>query len=372
MMPAPRVTAAAAVSAYGRGLAALRDGVLGGVPAFADVDRFDVSGRRDRAAATLPGAADLGTELAGVIDAACAEAGLGPDERAGTPLLLAVHADPVRSRSEAAPEAVPAGVFAADLATRCGLGTSRAYTGACVAGTSALADAAASIRAGRAERVVVAAGYLVEPDQFALFDAGRALAPDHTVRPFSAGRKGMVLGDAVSAVVVESPDVARGGTPALGTLAGWGRAGDAYHVCQPRPDGTGLAAAIGAALRRGGVTPDEVAYVNAHGTGTTQSDAAEAAAFALAFGAATPSVPVSSTKSLHGHALEASGLLEVIITMLALRDGRLPVNAGFLGPDERCPLRLVLDDGTVPAGRYALTVNSAFGGANTAILVGAA
>ena len=198
-----RIAAAATTSAFGRGLAALRDGLAGGTAAFRTVDRFGTAGRRVAVAAAHPGSPVLRTELEYVIGDACDRAGLGTAERAACPLLLAIHGDPVAPR---AAERLPAGAFAASLAHATGLGPfTRAYTSACVAGTSALADAAAMVTTGGVDRVVVAAGYLVESDQFALFDAGRALAIDGAVRPFSAERTGIVLGDAVVAIVVESP-----------------------------------------------------------------------------------------------------------------------------------------------------------------------
>ena len=220
---------------------------------------------------------------------------------------------------------------------------------------------------------MVAAGYLVEADSFAMFDAGRSLAPDGQVRPFSTGRRGMLLGDGVAAVVLEAAATAvHRDAPVLARLAGWGRSGDAYHVCQPRPDGSGLARAAGMALARAGADPAEVGYVNANGTGTPFSDAAEAAALRTALGPHAELTPVSSTKSVHGHALEASGLVELVVTVLALRSGQLPVNAGYLGPDDECRLDLVLTPGREQRGRYALSLNAAFGGANTALLVEAA
>ena len=151
-------------------------------------------------------------------------------------------------------------------------------------------------------------------------------------------------------------------------MTGWGRSADGYHVCQPRPDGTALARAIGAALGRAGLPADRIGYVNAHGTGTKQSDAAECAALHLALGEYAGRVPVSSTKSAHGHTLEASALLELVITLHALRAGRLPVNAGFQAPDPDCALNLVLEPAGTDAA-YALSVNAAFGGANTALVV---
>ena len=248
---------------------------------------------------------------------------------------------------------------------------SRCYMSACVAASTAIADAAASIARGRADRVIVAGGYLVDPDQFALFDAGRVLAADGQVRPFSASRKGLLLGDGVGAIVVESARSAQDRhAPALARLVGWGRAGDAYHPVLPHPEGHGLARAITAALQRAGLRPDRLGYVNAHGSGTAHSDPAETSALRLALGERAATVPVSSTKSLHGQVLEASGVLELIVTMLTARKGVLPVNAGFLGPDEECGLNLVLGEPLATAPEYAMSLNAAFGGANTALVVG--
>ncbi|MGW4379928.1 beta-ketoacyl synthase N-terminal-like domain-containing protein [Kitasatospora sp. NPDC004531] len=343
-------------SAFGPGLPALLDGALAGRPAFAPVDRFSTAGHRTDRAATasgseLPGLAD---QLVAVLGEAGALAGGAPEE-----LLLALHGD-----RRAAP-------VAAEVAERTGL-RPRVYTGACVAAATAVADAAALIASGRRERVLVAAGYLVEPDTFAVFDAGRALAGDGAVRPFSLGRQGMLLGDAVVAVVLESvPSLRRrGGPEPLARIAGWARTGDAHHVCRPHPDGTGLARAVRHALARAGARPDAIGYVNANGAGSKLGDLAEAAALRTVFPAGTP--PVSSTKSVHGHALEASALLELAVTVGVLQAGQLPVNAGWQHPDPHCPLDLVLDRPRRAAPGLALTLNSAFGGANTALLVAAA
>jgi 3-oxoacyl-[acyl-carrier-protein] synthase II len=169
----------------------------------------------------------------------------------------------------------------------------------------------------------------------------------------------------VSAVVLEP----LGTRESLAEVAGWGRAGDAHHVVRPDPDGAGMARAVEAALRRGGIGPAEVGYVNANASGAA-GDSAEAAALRRVFGAAPP--PVSSTKSVHGHGLEGSGLLELVITVLAAQAGKLPVNVGHLGSDPACDLDLVLDGPRNAASPYALTLNAAFGGADTALLVRAA
>ncbi|KAB1937227.1 beta-ketoacyl-[acyl-carrier-protein] synthase family protein [Micromonospora sp. ALFpr18c] len=357
-MAEPRVvqlTGVHAVSALGRGAQAQ----LAGTPAFGPVRRFDTTARRVTVAATLPDAGTLADELAAAIDAACRVAGLDAARRTGCALLLAVHGGPAAS------------ALADQLAVRCGLsGRIRVYTSACVSASTAVADAATLITRGDVDRVVVAAGYLVEPDQFALFDAGRALADDGVVRPFSTRRRGLLLGDGVAAVVLESRAETRRGVEPVATVAGWGRAGDAFHPCQPDPTGAGLARAIGAALRRAGLPPQAVGYVNANATGTAQSDAAEAAALRQALDGYAGQVPISSTKALHGHALEASGLLELVVTALALRHGELPVNAGWAGPDEACPLNVILEHPRRATATHALTLNAAFGGANTALLVG--
>jgi 3-oxoacyl-(acyl-carrier-protein) synthase len=360
--PAPvGITGLAVLSALGRGPEPQLAGVLSGSAAFGPVDRFDVSGRRVAVAATLGQVDTLAAELAQVIADACADAGLDARQRADCLLLLALHGHP------------GAADLAVTLAEQAGLaGAGRVYTGACVSASTAVADAALMIGRG-AQRVVVAAGYLVESDQFALFDAGRAFAADGVVRPFSAGRQGLLLGDAVAAVVLESAAAgAERGHRAATELIGWGRAGDAYHPCQPAPDGRGLARAIESALERADVSPHAIGYVNANATGTPLSDTAEAAALYRALGDAAARVPISSTKAVHGHTLEASGLLELVITVLCLQAGKLPVNAGYLAPDDSCQLDVILASPRPVSAPYALSLNSAFGGANTALLVRAA
>ncbi|HLX48750.1 MAG TPA: beta-ketoacyl synthase N-terminal-like domain-containing protein [Streptosporangiaceae bacterium] len=366
------ITGMSAVSAAGRGLDVVRDSVLSGTPAFSGVARFDTGHCRTSVAAQLPGEPDLAGELTQVIEAAWTGAALGNDVRAGCPLLLALHSSPVAARDPDARQVT--GDTAATVAGRCGLRpVPRTYMTACVAASTAVIDAATMIVTGHASRVVVAAGFLVDADSFALFDAGRALAADGQVRPFSAGRQGLLLGDGLAAVVLESGAAAAGrDAPVAAVLAGWGRSGDAYHVCQPRPDGSGLARAVEAALSRARADRAEISYVNANGAGTQYADSSEAAALHTSLGPYAALTPVSSTKSVHGHALEASGLLELVVTVLALQAGRLPVNAGYLAPDKECELDLVLGPGREPRGRYALNLNAAFGGANTALLVEAA
>jgi len=370
--PEVAITGVGVASAFGRGPGPVLDGVLAGQPAFGPVTRFSAGRCRVRTDAERPGSPLLAAELGAVIDDACATAGLSPADRAAAVFLLALHSDGAAARDPSAATVV--GDTAAVAAARCGLPPpARIYATACTAGSSAIADAGAMITSGRAALVIVAAGFLVDADCLALFDAGRTLARDGQVRPFSAGRRGLLLGDGVAAVVLEpAPAARRRGVPELARLAGWGRAGDAYHVCQPHPDGAGLARAIGAALGRAQVGPAQIGYINANGTGTVSSDSSEAAALHRALGSYADAIPVSSTKSLHGHALEASALLELVITVLAVRAGFLPVNAGYLAPDAECELDLVLGTAREGRPRYALSLNAAFGGACTALVVAAA
>ncbi|MFE4516059.1 beta-ketoacyl synthase N-terminal-like domain-containing protein [Kitasatospora sp. NPDC056783] len=363
------VTGVGVLSAAGPGLAALTEAAAHGKAGFGPVTRFDVSARRTDRAALFPdtvplaSAAPLAAVVLDAIGQACRQAGLTAAEGAGLPVLLALHSD---ERTRATADAVAAGLREAWHAP----GVARVYTGACVAAASAVADAAALVAAGRHPRVLVAAGHLVEPGVFAVFDAGRALARDGEARPFSAGRTGTLLADAAAAVLVEAaPAAERRGAPVLARLAGWGRAGDAHHVCRPEPEGGGAVRAIEAALGRAGVAPAEVGYVNANGTGSTLADQSEARALRRVFGPHTDHLPVSSSKSVHGHALEASALLELAVTIGALNTGLLPVNAGWLGPDPDVALDLVLNGPHTARPSYALSLNSAFGGANTALLL---
>ncbi|MDD9382931.1 beta-ketoacyl synthase N-terminal-like domain-containing protein [Streptomyces sp. ZAF1911] len=368
------ITGLGVTSAFGRGEEALGRGLAASRAAFGPVGRFATDRYRTGVAAVLPGSPDLDEELRRVVEEACEQAGLSAAERAQAPLLLGRHADPAVARGPLAVQGKSAiSDTAAALARACGLlGAARTYTNACVAASTAVSEAAVRIRTGREDRVVVSAGYLVDEDNFALFSAGRALSPEGVLRSFSSGRKGLLLGDGVGAVVLESASAAaaRGARP-LAVLSGWGLAGDAHHVCRPHPEGQGMARAIGAALDRAGLTPADIGYVNAHGTGTPANDSSESSALRLALGDAVDGIPVSSTKSLHGHSLEASGMLELAVTLLVLRSGELPVNAGHLGPDDDCRLDLVLGSPRRVSPRHVLSLNAAFGGANTALVVSA-
>jgi len=365
---------------FGAGAPALRRGVFGGKPAFAPTSRFDTGPYRTPMAAAAPDGAG-GLSLRQALNDCGAEALDMAGLRAGIEAAVLVGAAGDYTtvthfwRSGGAgvsyADAVPA-VLAEAVADGLGLhGPRFAFTNACVASSAAIVHACRLIASGRIEVAVCAGGYLVEEEVFAKFDSGRALARDGAVRPFSADRSGLLLGDGVAAIVLESAGHARSrGARPLSTVVGWGAASDAYHIAQPHPDGAGLAAAARQALRRAGDPAGAaIDYINAHGTGTRHNDVAETRGLRSVFGERAGSVPVSSTKSTTGHLLEAAGVVEFVITMLALADGVLPPTAGYTRPDPECDLDYLPHVARPADARRALTLNAAFGGANTALVL---
>ncbi|KOU04839.1 hypothetical protein ADK86_07915 [Streptomyces sp. NRRL F-5755] len=349
-----RVTGLSVLTAYGRGPDALWKGLTSATPATTQVTRFDTARHNAHHAATVPGTPDLFTELAHLIGESCDQAELSPADRAATPLVLALHAGPDTA------------ALAVELAGACGLREAlTVHTAACAASNTAVAEASHLIAATAERRAVVAGASFVDASMFAAFDSAGIIAPSGVCRPFSAGRDGPVLGDGAAAVVLEHSGTA----PPWADVRGWGNAAEAHHVCRPHPEGRGPAAAVATALRRAGLTGDRIGYVNAHATATPAFDAGEAAAIVSALAPYGVRTPVSSTKALHGHCLEASGLVELAVCALAFRHGELPVNANHLGPDDDCPLDLVLGPGRAPQSRYALSLNSGFGGVCTALLL---
>jgi nodulation protein E len=194
------------------------------------------------------------------------------------------------------------------------------------------------------------------------WEAMRVVSPD-TCRPFSLGRKGMSLGEGAGMLVIESEDHARArGAQVLAELAGFGMSADAHHITQPKPEGA--AAAMRMALRDAGMTPEEVGYVNAHGTGTMANDPAECTAIRMVLG---DRVAVSSTKSMHGHALGAAGALEAVATILALVRGILPPTANHEASDPECELDVIPNEARRFDAAAALSNSFAFGGLNAVL-----
>jgi nodulation protein E len=197
------------------------------------------------------------------------------------------------------------------------------------------------------------------------WEALRVVAPD-TCRPFSADRKGMVLGEGAAMLILEPLDraLARGAL-VLAEIAGAGMNADANHITQPSTDGA--ARAMQLALRDASLMPEAVGYINAHGTGTQANDAAECSAIRQVFGAHASKLAVSSTKSMHGHALGAAGALEASSTILALQSGILPPTANFTTADPACDLDVIPNGCRNSQVEYALSNSFAFGGLNAVL-----
>ncbi|HYL81354.1 MAG TPA: beta-ACP synthase, partial [Candidatus Acidoferrum sp.] len=195
------------------------------------------------------------------------------------------------------------------------------------------------------------------------------LTPDE-VRPFSLNRPGLALGEGAAFLVLERRTAAVGrGAEMLGTIAGYASRADAFHLTAPHREGRGLAAAAAAALRDGGCRPEEIGYVNAHGTGTAYNDAMETKAIKLALGDRAGGVPISSIKGALGHAFGAAGALEAAVCLLAMRDGIVPPTINFEEPDPECDLDWVPNLARKVDVGAALSLSAGFGGQNAALLI---
>lgn len=242
---------------------------------------------------------------------------------------------------------------------------------ACSSSNHAIGQAFGMVRSGAVD--VALAGGSEAPFSLGFlksWEALRVVAPD-TCRPFSLGRKGLILGEGAAMLVLEPLDAARArGAQVWGEIAGFGMSSDAYHLTQP--SAAGAARAIRAALNDAGAAPEvfanDAAYINAHGTGTTVNDATETEAIRGVFGGRADRLMVSSTKSMHGHALGAAGALEAAVTLAALRGGMIPPTANFTEPDPACDLDIVPNHARSAEVEWAMSNSFAFGGLN-AVLV---
>jgi 3-oxoacyl-[acyl-carrier-protein] synthase II/nodulation protein E len=239
---------------------------------------------------------------------------------------------------------------------------------ACASSTHALGMAFHMVRSGMSEAAIT--GGHEAPLTFGFlraWDSMRVVSPTRC-RPFSADRDGMTLGEGAGMMVLESLDAALARNATIyAEVVGFGMSADAHHITQPQSDGAALA--MRKALKDAGASPDEVGYINAHGTGTQANDAVEAEAIHKVFGERAAQIPVSSTKSLHGHSIGATGALEAIATVLALHTGKLPFNAGVTNIDPAIKLDVILNEPRPidDTRDIALSNSLAFGGLNAVV-----
>lgn len=237
---------------------------------------------------------------------------------------------------------------------------------ACSSTNHALGQAFRAVRSGDAEMAVSGGSEaFFTIGMLRAWEAMRVIAPD-TCRPFSKDRRGMILGEGGAMLILEPFEAARArGAKIYAEICGFGMTSDAHHLTQPTVDGP--ARAMLAALRDAALAPQEVGYINAHGTGTPGNDPVETRAIRAVFGAHANNLAVSSTKSMHGHALGAAGALEAVATVLALGRGILPPTANFTVPDPECDLDYIPDQPRTARVAAALSNSFAFGGLNAVL-----
>ena len=239
---------------------------------------------------------------------------------------------------------------------------------ACASGANAIGHAWHAIRFGGAPRVLTVGYDALSQLVFAGFDALQALSPG-TCRPFDRDRDGLALGEGAAVLALESLDSAtRRGAAILGEIAGYGAATDDYHLTQPQPQGEAAWKAMQAACASAEVSPAQIQYVNAHGTGTPLNDQAEAEAINRWAEGWAPRLQVSSTKSTIGHLLGAAGAVEALVCLMALRGQWLPPTTTTETVDPRCRFTLVQRPTPACGLEYALTNSFGFGGANASLL----
>jgi len=401
MTPRVVITGVGAVTPLGVGADALLDRWIAGECGIADgagrCDEFDPADHLSRKEARR---ADRFTQLAVVAaDEALANAGWSnggsPDAgRAGcvigtgigglSSLEEQVGVLHDRGAGAVSPLSVPlmmGNAASAAVAMRHGIhGQTYGVVSACAAGAHAIGAAMRMISAGDADAVVCGgAEATLTPIAIAAFSAMAATSESGISRPFDARRDGFVMGEGAGVLVLEDADAAeRRGAPILGEILGYAATSDAHHLTAPDPEGQEAARAITLALDDAGVGPDQVDYVNAHGTSTPLNDRSETEALKSALGQRAHEVPVSSTKSAIGHLLGAAGAVEAVATAGALARGVAPPTLGYGEPDEGLDLdyvpnearALVTASGNGDGRRVAISNSFGFGGHNAVLCLG--
>lgn len=249
---------------------------------------------------------------------------------------------------------------------------------ACAASSQAIGEATESIRRGDVD-VMLSGGThsMIHPFGVTGFNLLTALSTDRNdeptkaSRPFDRLRDGFVLGEGSAMLVLEELEHAkRRGAPILGEILGYGSTADAYRITDIHPEGRGAIGCMKMALEDARLSPDDIGYVNAHGTSTQVNDRVETRACHEVFGSRAKSVPISSTKSMMGHLIAAAGATELIVCLLAIRDSVIPPTINYENPDPDCDLDCVPNVARPGKVRYALNNSFGFGGQNITLIVG--
>jgi 3-oxoacyl-[acyl-carrier-protein] synthase II len=369
------MTGLGAVCSLGRGIPALWEGIESGRDGIAAIRRFSTEGIQVKIAGVVP---DRNDEASGALPSwrlaveyaldACGEAW-------GMAGLAAAGIDPRRIAlvvgTSLGDHDIPLYKLTERIAAALGVrGPAFTISTACSSSTNALGLGLDLLRMGAADVVLAGGSDVLTPIMLSGFNALGVLSAEKCA-PFSHP-SGTTLGEGAGFVVLEARGhAAKRGAEAYAVLAGYGLSADAYHETSPDPGGSGVARALAGALEHAALTAGRIGYVNAHGTGTMANDPAEWRALRTVFGG-DPAIPVSSTKSIIGHAQGAAGSLEVLATVVSMRRRMVPQTLNFAGPRRNGPVDPVASPRPRPhAYRYALCSNSAFGGANAAVVVGA-
>lgn len=256
-------------------------------------------------------------------------------------------------------------------------GPSFTVTTACASGTHALISGFIQVRDGIADLMVTGgADACLTPYVFAGFDIIRAMssrndAPDKACRPFDRERDGFVMGEGSGILVLEELDhaIKRKAPNIYGEVVGYGMTADAFHITEPDPEGRGLAKAIRDALRMGEIPPEEIDYINPHGTSTPWNDKVETKAIKDVFGKHAYQIPISATKSITGHMMGAAGGVEAIAVALMLGKGMIHPTLNYENPDPDCDLDYVPNQSREKDVKTALSLSAGFGGVNSVVLM---
>jgi 3-oxoacyl-[acyl-carrier-protein] synthase II len=254
-------------------------------------------------------------------------------------------------------------------------GPNWAAVSACATSGNTIGEAWETIRRGDAKAMIAGgAEKAITPIAMAAFDNMHALSrrnddPQGASRPFDATRDGFVMGEGAAMLLLEDLEFARArGAKILGELVGYASTGDAYHVTEPAPGGSGLVRAMRRALQKAGLRPDQVDYINAHGTSTPYNDSTETQAIKTCFGEYASRLAISSTKSMTGHTLGAAGAVEAAISVMTILTGVIPPTINLHHPDPDCDLDYVPNEARQATVNVAMSNSMGFGGHNTCLV----
>jgi 3-oxoacyl-[acyl-carrier-protein] synthase II len=288
---------------------------------------------------------------------------------------LLKHGGPRRLSPFALPNVYTSSV-AANITERFGMrGTTYVISSACASASHAIATSYSRIQDGPEEMILTGGSdACITPLTFGGFIALRAMSacndePQKACRPFDLHRDGFVMGEGAGIIILEELNHALNrGAPIYAELIGYGMTADAFHLAEPDPTGTSLSKAIEQALAMGGVAPEEVDYINPHGTSTKLNDATETRAIKMALGDHAYQIPISATKSMLGHLLGAAGGVEAIATVLTMKRGLIHPTINYEFPDPECDLDYVPDGPREQEVKTALSISAGFGGVNCVLL----